>query len=221
MSGILTSSAIEAAISKGEILITPFNSAQLNVTSYDLTLGNEVRVYSNWVHGAKQVNMAPPSPRSALSRMMGWDTDPDPAGERFLPLDNVLDVKAEPTTDSFQIGAEGFVLKPGIGYLMHTAESVCSTKFNPILDGKSSIARLFIQVHATAGYGDPYFAGQYTLEVIVQHPVRVYPGMRIAQVRFHTIEGEITRRYDQVGHYVGEAAAGAVASQVWKQFQGK
>jgi dCTP deaminase len=108
----------------------------------------------------------------------------------------------------------GVVLRPGVGYLMHTAERVGSRKYVPVLDGKSSIGRLFIQVHATAGYGDTGFFGQWTLEVTVTHPVRVYAGMRIAQMRFHEVVGAITY---YKGNYANDAA-GPVASRAWRQF---
>lgn len=74
----------------------------------------------------------------------------------------------------------------------------------------STIGRLFVQVHVTAGYGDPGFDGQYTLEVVVTHPVRVFPGMRICQIRFHTAHGRI-KLYD--GRYRGERACGAVPAE--------
>jgi dCTP deaminase len=200
MYGILSDTAIQQAITSGEIKITPFTPKHLNVTSYDLTLGDEVRVYTTWV--------------SRLRDEMPSD------GSELQPQYNFsIDSRQEPKTLAWKFNSEtGLVLKPGIGYLLHTRESVFTSKYNPILDGKSSIGRLFIQVHATAGYGDPNFDGQYTLEVIVQHPVRVYPGMRFCQIRFHTISGELGKTYDQVGHYVGDSAKGAVASQAWKQF---
>jgi dCTP deaminase len=177
----------------------------VNVTSYDLTLGDEVRVYANWVMNTPQQYFN--GPESAQD------------GSALQPRNfSMLDAKDEPVTHAWKFDEKGFVLKPGIGYLMHTRERVCTKKYNPVLDGKSSIGRLFIQIHATAGYIDPAFSGQYTLEVIVQHPVRVYAGMRIAQVRFHTIAGQLGQTYDQVGHYVGRAATGAVGSQAWKQF---
>lgn len=192
---ILSDTAIREACDAGEIRIDPFDPAQLNVTSYDLTLGDEVRVYDAWVSGS-----------------------PDDCGEHLVPRASVLDVRAEPLTVAWRIGAEGFVLQPGIGYLMHTQERVWTDTYNPVLDGKSSIGRLFIQVHATAGYADAGYNGQYTLEVLVQHPIRVYAGMRIAQVRFHSIGGQPSRLYNEIGHYVGDAAQGAKPSQAWKQF---
>lgn len=201
--GILSDRAIRAALEDGSIKIDPFNPAHVNPASYDLTLGGEVAVYKLWVETYRNE----PQPRVQ-------------DGSRMHPLDNWLDVKKEPEIETFEIDPkQGWVLKPGIGYLMHTRERIWTERYIPILDGKSSIGRLFIQIHATAGFGDPGFDGQYTLEVIVQHPVRVYPGMRIGQIRFHTMHGEVSKTYDKVGHYTGKAAQGAVGSQAWRQFK--
>jgi dCTP deaminase len=200
MASILTDSALEAAIQRGDIRIDPWNPNQVNPTSYDLTLGDGVAVYRKCVNTD-----------NFLSKNRVED------GLDFVPRDLVLNVKEEEPLSRFQIHPEnGWVLKPGIGYLMHTRERIWTESYVPIVDGKSSIGRLFIQVHATAGFGDPGFDGQYTLEVIVQHRVRVFPGMRIGQIRFHTMEGEL--RHPYAGNYVGEAAMGAVGSRSWKQF---
>jgi dCTP deaminase len=127
----------------------------------------------------------------------------------------VLDSRQKNPTKSFTIGPDGLVIYPGTGYLMHTIERVWTDSYVPIIDGKSSLGRLFVKVHETAGYGDPHFNGQYTLEVTCVHPIRLYAGMRVCQVRFNTIVGEVTP-YD--GHYKGETAMGAVASRSWEQF---
>lgn len=203
MTGILSDLAIRQAIEVGDIQIDPFNPEQINITSYDLTLGTEVCVYQKTVAFEQG---------GGLPRMDGIDLVPTGTC--------AMDVKEPLEVIRYEIVPDiGWWLKPGIGYLMHTHERVRTSKYNPILDGKSSIGRLFIQVHATAGYGDPGFDGQYTLEVIVQHPVRVYPGMRFCQIRFHTIAGELGRTYDQVGHYTAAHAKGAIPSQAWKQFK--
>ncbi len=110
-----------------------------------------------------------------------------------------------------------FLLNPGQLYLMHTEERIWARKYVPVLDGKSSVGRLGIFIHVTAGYGDPGFDGQYTLEVMVLQPVTLYAGMRIGQIRFHTLVGDVDD-YQTKGHYVGEAAQGPVPSQLWKQF---
>jgi dCTP deaminase len=127
-----------------------------------------------------------------------------------------LDAKTEPSVEAIVIGPEGIVLAPDVGYLMHTTERVHTKRYVPIIDGKSSIARLFVSIHECAGFGDPGYDGQYTLEVTVTHPVRLYAGMRIAQIRFHTVHGEIDRLYD--GNYKSNTSRGPVASRAWKQF---
>ena len=193
--GILSDREIRRAIREGDIVINPFVDDHVNPVSVDLTLGDEVLVYSDWAA--------------------------DDRGQPIRsPIDHVIDVKGPPRTTTFRIGDRGFVLNPGIGYLMHTRESVWTSKYVPVLDGKSSLGRLFMSVHVTAGFGDPGFAGQYTLEVTVVHPLRVYAGMRVAQMRFHSICGEeVEKLYN--GNYVGDAARGPVASRAYKQFQEK
>lgn len=128
-----------------------------------------------------------------------------------------LDARKDNATKLWYFDEEGLLLHPGELYLMHTVERVCTRKYVPVLDGKSSIGRLGVMVHVTAGYGDPGFDGQYTLEVVVVHPVRVYAGMRFCQMRFHLLEGEMVD-YSIRGNYVGKAANGPVPSKSWKQF---
>ena len=201
--GILTDLAIREAVDKGDIAIDPFDARQLNPASYDLRLGDGVAVYDAWVK-ADWVRDATGVMRPAYD-------------EPLAAKDRVLDAKDEPRIDRFQIGSDGIVLRPDVGYLMHTAERIATKRFVPVLDGKSSLARLFVSVHETAGYGDAGYDGQYTLEVTVKHPIRLYAGMRIAQIRFHTMHGEVGKLYS--GNYTGETSRGAVASRAWKQFE--
>lgn len=199
--GILSGLQIQKELKLERILIDPFDPKQLNPASYDLTLGKEVRVYSNAVYIERR-------------RVTPEDVSCGKHLHQRSPA-IMLDPRSNNDTESFQIGDSGWLLKPGIGYLMHTQERVGSKFLVPVIDGKSSLGRLFIQVHATAGYGDPNFFGQFTLEVTVTHPVRVYAGMRIAQVRFHTVLGDI-KPYE--GNYTGSDALGATPSKSWRQF---
>jgi len=217
VAGILADSSIASAVKAGNIQIDPYNEAQLNPTSYDLTLGSEVRVYKRWVAYDEYYSSPGPLGLGAAANQATGNKPRD--GSDFIANNSfVLDTKQEPETVAFKIDPEvGWVLKPGIGYLMHTRERIWTQKYVPIVDGKSSIGRLFLLIHFTAGYGDPNFNGQYTLEVSALHPVRVYPGMRIGQIRFHTIEGELAKPYN--GNYVGATAQGAVASRAWRQFK--
>lgn len=95
----------------------------------------------------------------------------------------------------------GYTLEPGEFYLAHTVEQIGSTKFVPVLHGKSTNARCSMVIHQTAGLAEPHFFGQVTCEITVTVPVRVWPGMRIAQVTFETVEGEIV---PYQGRYQGQ-----------------
>ena len=131
-------------------------------------------------------------------------------------IDGVIDVRKPPAVRRKKIGPEGFVIQSHCTYLMHTAETLYALDTVPVVDGKSSLGRLFISVHQTAGYIDPGFEGQVTLEVTSYHSVRVYAGMRFCQVRFHPIVGTIIH-YN--GHYQKGSAEGAVPSMVHKQME--
>ena len=127
------------------------------------------------------------------------------------------DVREEPRTKREKITEHGYVIRSGVGYLMSTFERVKSNMYVPQIDGKSSIGRLFISVHQTAGRGDRGFDGNFTLEVTTIYPIRVFAGMRIAQVYFHVSSGPNGKLYD--GNYKGVTSRGPVASRAWKQFQ--
>jgi dCTP deaminase len=203
---ILSGPEILAQIEKGRISIDPFNRAHVNPASVDLTLGSEVAVY-----------------HQVTSRESGWaDLAAEHGGvsngSGVLPYRSAspLDTKKPLSVRRYTIDPNnGWVLHPGVGYLMHTAERVGTNHYVPILDGKSSIGRLFIKVHETAGFGDPGFNGQYTLEVTSQFPVIVYSGMRICQIRFHAIQGEV-QNYQSTGSYTGQLATGPIASQAYR-----
>lgn len=105
---------------------------------------------------------------------------------------------------------DAILLQPGRLYLLHTIERVWTPDLVTVLDGKSSLGRLGVSVHQTAGYGDPGFDGQYTMEVTVIMTTRLRVGMRIGQLRFHTTVGEV-RTYR--GKYQADFAQGAVEAR--------
>jgi dCTP deaminase len=61
-----------------------------------------------------------------------------------------------------------------------------------MLEGRSSIGRLGLFVHITAGFGDVGFRGYWTLEMFAVQPVRIYPGVEICQIFYHTLEGAVS-----------------------------
>lgn len=98
--------------------------------------------------------------------------------------DEILDAKKPPTHRYFDIPVSGCVLKPGELYLGSVKEYISSPKYLPWIDGRSSVGRLGISVHVTAGKGDRGWKGHLTLEITAVKPVRIYADMLIAQVTF-------------------------------------
>ena len=128
-----------------------------------------------------------------------------------------LDAKKHNTITHFDIPDEGFVLQPNVLYLGVTEEYTETHAHVPFLEGKSSTGRLGIDIHATAGKGDVGFCGNWTLEISVKQPVRVYYGMPIGQLIYFPVDGEIEVKYNQKGNakYSGQPNR-PVESMMWK-----
>lgn len=99
--------------------------------------------------------------------------------------DKILDAKREHKVVYQEIPDDGIVLVPNQLYLGVTEEYVGSSKYVPILDGKSSAGRLGISVHVTAGRGDVGFFNHWTMEIFVIQAVKVYAGMPLGQFIFY------------------------------------
>src|SRR6266571_4190695 len=109
--------------------------------------------------------------------------------------EHILDAKKHNEIESFEIPDDGFVLYPHIFYLGVTDEYTETHAHVPFLEGKSSTGRLGIDIHATAGKGDVGFCGYWTMEISTSKPVRIYPGMPIAQLIYYIVEGKVERLY--------------------------
>lgn len=119
-------------------------------------------------------------------------------GKTLATYENeVLDAKKHNKVSFFEIESEGFVLQPGTLYLGVTEEYTETHNSVPFLEGKSSIGRLGIDIHATAGKGDVGFCNTWTLEISCVHPVRVYAGMPIGQLIYFLVEGDIKNFYNK------------------------
>jgi dCTP deaminase len=105
----------------------------------------------------------------------------------LMYTEQVLDVRKKVNSVPFIIPDEGLILKPGILYLTSTVEYTETLRHVPIIQGKSSLGRLGLFVHITAGFGDVGFKGHWTLELTCVQPVKIYPGMKIAQICYHDI----------------------------------
>ncbi|MCB1172447.1 MAG: dCTP deaminase [Leptospiraceae bacterium] len=126
-----------------------------------------------------------------------------------------LDMKKPNPTEKLQIPAEGLEIQPGKLYLGRTIEYTETHHYVPMLEGRSSIGRLGMFVHVTAGFGDVGFKGYWTLEISVIQPVRIYAGVGICQIFYHTLQGAI-KEYDS-GKYQNNA--GIQASLLYKDFR--
>ncbi len=109
--------------------------------------------------------------------------------------EEVLDPRKEPAHETREIPDTGCLLAPGDFVLAETAEQIGSEHYVPLIHAKSGTARLGLFVHVTADLIDLGFVGQSTLQLYATLPVRILPGMLIAQVTFWVPYGEI-RLYD-------------------------
>lgn len=101
----------------------------------------------------------------------------------------VLDVKKNNALKVFTIPKSGFLLEPGHLYLGRTIEYTATDHFIPMVEGRSSLGRLGLNIHVTAGFGDIGFSGYWTLEMHAIAPIWIYPEIEVCQIYYHTIEG--------------------------------
>lgn len=171
---ILTRKAIREEIEKGSIKIDPFDESRLGVNSYDLTLSDQLKIYTKNFDGTTQI----------------------------------LDPTRKNKMKEIAVRPSGCILSPGTLYLAQVNERIWSDKFVFELTGRSSLARLGITVHETAGFSNIGHDFKYVLEISVIHPVKIYPGMAIAQIFVHTTVGESE---DYSGHYVDDQKGSEIA----------
>jgi dCTP deaminase len=165
---ILSDRDIRARLAAGDLRIHPLvdELIQIQPASVDLRLGPEFIVYKP----AEIVCLDPNAPESLGA-----------AAETVRVRDG-----------------DAFTMHPGDFALGSTLETVSiPADLVGQVDGRSSVGRLAIVVHATAGLIDPGFTGQITLELsnIGRIPVRLYPGMRIAQIVLQQMTSPAERPY--------------------------
>ncbi|WP_432667429.1 dCTP deaminase [Wukongibacter baidiensis] len=129
--------------------------------------------------------------------------------------EEVLDMKKDNKAKKIIIPPEGLVLEPGKLYLGRTLEYTRTENYVPMLEGRSSIGRLGLYIHVTAGFGDVGFSGYWTLEIHCIQPIRIYPEVEICQIYYHTIQGEF-EKYSS-GKYQNNE--GIQTSKLFKDFK--
>jgi dCTP deaminase len=110
---------------------------------------------------------------------------------------DILDAKVHNKINAFEIPEEGFILLPSKLYLGVTEEYTETRNYVPFLEGKSSIGRLGIDIHSTAGKGDAGFCNTWTLEISVKQPVKIYKGMPVGQIIYFHISGDVEIPYNE------------------------
>jgi dCTP deaminase len=134
--------------------------------------------------------------------------------ELLVYEDYVLDMKKDNKATTITIPEDGLILEPGRIYLGRTVEKTSTKGFVPMIEGRSSIGRLGLYIHVTAGFGDIGFKGYWTLELHCVQPIKIYPNCEVAQVFFHTI----TEPYFEYNSGKYQDNAGIQTSQLFKDF---
>jgi len=131
--------------------------------------------------------------------------------------ESALDMRVENYSDEVTIPEDGLLLEPHRLYLGRTVEYTETDGYVPMLEGRSSIGRLGLFVHITAGFGDVGFRGYWTLEIFCVQPIRIYAGVQIAQIFYHTIEGD----YESYASGKYQNNTGIQHSMLFKDFEKK
>lgn len=186
---ILTGKEIEKEVAAGRIEIDPFDPGKLNPNSYNVTLANELYTY-------------------AVDDYDGFiDAAEKNRLEEFVGARTLNDDGVE----------SGWFLEPGRLYLGRTVERTHTDYYAPMLEGRSSVGRLGVFIHITAGFGDVGFDGFWTLEISCVEPVVIYAGMEIGQIFFHEVRGERTL-YGADGRAKYQRNVGVQASESYRDF---
>jgi len=130
---------------------------------------------------------------------------------------DVLDMKEKNSTSPLTIPNQGLLLEPQKLYLGRTIERTATDKYVPMLEGRSSVGRLGLFIHITAGFGDIGFDGFWTLEIFCVQPIKIYANLEICQIFYHTIDGD----YDLYRSKKYQSNRGVQPSMLYKDFEEK
>ena len=183
---------IEQCLDDGKIIIEPKpETSMISGVSVDIRLGNEFRVFQD--HTAPYIDLS--APKTEVQKAMN----------------------AIMSDEIYIADGDAFFLHPGELALAVTYESV-TLPDNIVgwLDGRSSLARLGLMVHATAHRIDPGWSGQIVLEFFNSGklPLALRPKMKIAALNFETMSSSAARPYNKREDAKYKDQKGAVASRI-------
>jgi dCTP deaminase len=167
---ILNGREIKTGYQEGSIIIDPFDVDQVGPNSYDVRLGRFMKVIM---------------PNMPFNPVDSYDSD--------LVKSGYIDPDYPQTFSTIDLNVAPYVMRPGELVLATTEEKIGSDRYVPMLEGRSSIGRMGLFIHVTAGFGDIGFKSNWTLELTSVLPIKISRGMRIGQVFFHTCTSEAMR----------------------------
>lgn len=165
----------------GEITIEPFDEKSVGPNSYDVRLGDTMALVT--------------------------DNAPD-IFDRGYCVNTSIPSKV---TEVWQEEDGSFRLEPNCAYLAHTIETIGSDLYVPTVHGRSTAARHGLVVHY-AGLGDLGWKGQVVLELVnlTGYPMYIKPGVRLAQICWHPVVGDIRLYNSTYQNQVGIVPAKAL-----------
>ncbi len=164
---LLSDRSIKDLIQKGKISISPYKENLIQPSSYDVRLADKILVFQRPHHPYIDLKNGTHHIETLTNQVIIYDNRP-------------------------------FILHPGEFILASTIEKLSlPDDIAARLEGKSSLARLGILIHSTAGYIDPGFSGTITLEIsnVANIPVTLYPNMAIGQLSFTRMDSPAEKPY--------------------------
>jgi dCTP deaminase len=176
---LLSDRDIRAALGSGDLALDPFDPTLIQPSSIDVRLDRYFRVFNN----SRYTHIDPRLPQEDLTTLVEVG---DGTGEDGTAVSDG------------GVAAEAFILHPGEFVLGSTLELVTvPDNLAARLEGKSSLGRLGLLTHSTAGFVDPGFTGHITLELsnTANLPIALYPGMKIGQLALFNLSSPAEAPY--------------------------
>ena len=179
MLSVLSDRSIRAGIAEGRIVIDPLGKGCIQPASVDLRLDRPIKTFRSRYESSLDDLLS--GEKSSVPDVMDIRRD----------LDRFVEAQEIPDPDPFILGPGQFILASTLERVELPNDIVAR------LEGKSSLGRLGLLVHATAGYVDPGFKGQLTLEIsnVLRTRITLFYGMKISQISFLTLSTEAEHPY--------------------------